>query len=26
MPDSYTISPRVLEVQKLFDRLFEPLG
>ena len=26
MPDSYTISPRVLEIQKLFDRLFEPLG
>ena len=26
LPDSYTISPRVLEVQKLFDRLFEPLG
>jgi LCP family protein required for cell wall assembly len=26
MPDSYTISPRVIEVQKLFDRLFEPLG
>jgi LCP family protein required for cell wall assembly len=26
LPDSYTISPRVLEVQKLFDRLFDPIG
>jgi LCP family protein required for cell wall assembly len=25
LPASYTISPRVLEVQKLFDRLFESL-
>ncbi|HKZ92014.1 MAG TPA: LCP family protein [Candidatus Limnocylindrales bacterium] len=26
LPSTYTISPRVLEVQKLFDRLFDSLG
>ena len=26
LPATYTISPRVLEVQKLFDRLFDPVS